>query len=73
MEHETELLGREFRLIEETHGKNTMNLVLIVAYLRKLLENARVTRYFSQHHAETLVEFQKLVESRSLAESPSSA
>jgi hypothetical protein len=71
MEHETESLGREFRLIEESHGNNTMHLVLVVAYLRKLLENPRVTRYFSQHHAETLVEFQKLVELRSLADSSS--
>jgi len=69
MEHETESLGREFKLIEESHGKNTLNLVLVVGYLRKLLENARIGRYFSQHHPEILVEFQKLVESRSLADS----
>lgn len=71
MEHETESLGREFRMIEESHGKNTMHLVLVVSYLRKLLENPRVIRYFSLHHAETLAEFQKLVESRSLADSGS--
>ncbi|WP_425619446.1 plasmid partitioning protein RepB C-terminal domain-containing protein [Anatilimnocola sp. NA78] len=68
MEHETESLGREFKVIEETHGKNTLNLILVVGYLRKILDNARVARYFSQHHPEIHVEFQKLVESRSLAD-----
>ena len=42
MEREMESVGREFKLIEESHGKNVLNLVLVVAYLRKLLENARV-------------------------------
>jgi hypothetical protein len=70
MEHETETLGREFKLIEQSHGKNTLDLVLVVGYLRKLVENARVARYFSQRHPEILIEFQKLVESRSLADGP---
>jgi hypothetical protein len=68
MEHEMETLGKEFRLIEESHGKNTLNLVLVVGYLRKLLDNARVVRFLSQRHPEILGEFQKLAESRSLAD-----
>jgi hypothetical protein len=39
-------------------------VVLGVGYLRKLLENPRVLRYLSQHHAEIQAEFQKLVEFR---------
>jgi hypothetical protein len=68
MEHETESLGREFALIQESHGKNTLNLVLVVAYLRKILENPRVCRHLSQHHPEIQAEFQKLVEARNLAD-----
>jgi hypothetical protein len=68
MEHEMESLGREFKLIEESHGKNVLNLVLVVGYLRKILENARVLRYLTQRHPEILSEFQKLVESRGLAD-----
>ena len=68
MEHELESLGREFKLIEESHGKNVLHLVLVVGYLRKLLENARVLRYLGQHYPEIQVEFQKLVESRGLTE-----
>ena len=66
MERETESLGREFKLIEESHGKNVLNLVLVVGYLRKMLDNARVVRHLSQHHPEILAEFQKLVESKNL-------
>jgi hypothetical protein len=66
MEHEMESLGREFKLIEESHGKNVLNLVIVQGYLRKLLDNARVVRFLSQSHPEILGEFQKLVEARNL-------
>jgi hypothetical protein len=68
MEHEMESLGREFKLIEESHGKNVLNLVIVVGYLRKLLGNARIVRYLSQNHPEILVEFQKLVEAKNLGD-----
>lgn len=68
MEREMETLGREFRLIEDTHGQNTLNLVVAVAYLKKLLDNARVVRHLSQNYSELLAEFQKLVETKSLKE-----
>jgi len=70
IEHEMETLGKEFKLIEESHGKNTLNLVLVAGYLRKLLDNTRVVRYLAQHHAEILAEFQKIVEARNLADGP---
>jgi hypothetical protein len=66
MEREMESLGQDYRLIEESHGRNVLNLVLVVGYLKKLLDNARVVRYLSQHHAEILAEFQKIVETKSL-------
>jgi len=65
MEREMESHAAEFRLIEESHGKNVLNLVLVVGYLRKLADNARVVRYLSQRYPEILVELQKLVESQS--------
>jgi hypothetical protein len=68
MEHELDSLGREFKVIEESHGKNVLNLVLVVGYLRKLLENTRIVRYLSNHHCEILTEFQKLIEARNLAD-----
>lgn len=68
MEREMESLGREFKTIEESHGKNTLNLVLLVGYLKKLTENSRISRYLSQHCPEIHAEFQKLVQNRSLAD-----
>jgi predicted NAD-dependent protein-ADP-ribosyltransferase YbiA (DUF1768 family) len=66
MEHEMESLGREYKLIKESHGKNVFNLVLVVGYLKKLLENARIVRFLSQNHPEVLAEFQKLIEAKHL-------
>jgi hypothetical protein len=71
MEHEMETLGREFKLIEESHGRNMLDLVLLVGYLRKLLDNARVVRFLSQNYSEILSEFQKIVESRALLDAGS--
>jgi hypothetical protein len=67
MEREMENLAQDLRSVEESHGRNVLNLVLVVGYLKKLLENARVVRYLSQHHAEILSEFQKIVESKTLS------
>lgn len=66
MEREMELLGRDFLMIEESHGKNTLNLVLAVAYLRKILDNANVVKYLSQRHPDILSEFQKLADAPDL-------
>lgn len=66
MEREMENVSQDFRLIEESHGRNVLNLVLVVGYVKKLLDNVRVVRYLSQRHAEILAEFQKIVETKSL-------
>jgi len=65
-------LSRDFRLIEESHGKNTLNLVIVTGYLRKLLENSRVVRYLAQIYPEILAEFQKLVDAKNLNDGVSS-
>ena len=67
MEREMERLSKDFRQIEETHGRNVLNLVTSVAYLRKLLDNASIVRFLFRHDADMLAEFQKIVEATSLA------
>jgi ParB-like chromosome segregation protein Spo0J len=67
MEHELESLSQDFKLIEDTHGRNVLNLVLVVSYLKRLLDNAGVVRYLSRSYPEILTEFQKVTESKSLA------
>ncbi len=70
MEREMETLTTDFKQIEETHGKNVLNLVIVVGYVKGLLDNARVVRYLAQTYPEILTEFQKIVESRSLEDLP---
>ncbi len=57
-------LSQDLRSVEDSHGRNVLNLVLVTGYLKKLLENVRVVRYLSQHCGEILAEFQKIVESK---------
>jgi len=64
MEHEMATLGREFKVIEESHGKNVLNLVIVTGYLKKILDNARAVRFLSQKYPEILCEFQKLIDAR---------
>lgn len=66
VQREVETVGREFRLLEDSHGKNTLNLVLVLAYVRKLLDNAAAVRHLSQRYPEVLTEFQKLVDAGDL-------
>jgi hypothetical protein len=61
-----ENLNQDFRQIEDSHGRNVLNLVLVVGYLKRLLDNARVVRYLSQHCGEILAEFQKIIETKEL-------
>ncbi len=66
MEKEMAVLERDFRLIEQSYGKNVLNLVLARGYLAKLLSNNRVLRYLSGHYADILAEFQKIVDATTL-------
>jgi len=68
IEREMEGLERDFKAIEDSYGKNVLNLVIVVGYLRNLLANVRVVRYLSRNHPEILSEFQKLIKARNLNE-----
>ncbi len=71
MEHEMASQSREFRLIEESHGRNALHLVVVAGYLKRLTENTRVARYLSQRHPEIHTEFLKLAEAKGQAENAS--
>jgi hypothetical protein len=66
MEKEMEVLQRDLKLVEESHGNQVLNLVLARGYITKLLNNARVARYLSQHHAEIVAELKTISEGSSL-------
>ena len=60
MEAEMESLHGEYRLIEDSHGTNVLNLTVARSYLSTLLENARVSKYLTQHPPEFLSQFKKI-------------
>lgn len=65
MDNEIKLLKRELRLIEESYGRDMLNLVLARGYLTKLLKNDRVRRYLIAHHGELLAELEKVAGAQS--------
>ncbi|MCB1501371.1 MAG: ParB N-terminal domain-containing protein [Bauldia sp.] len=67
MERESANLDRDFKMAEQSYGADHLDLVLAKGYLAKLLGNARVVRYLTQHHQEFLTEFQRIAELESTA------
>ncbi len=70
MEGEMGKLERDFKLIEDSHGRNVLNLVIAIGYLKKLLDNAAIVRYLSGRYADVLAEFQKLIGTAGLETDP---
>jgi ParB-like chromosome segregation protein Spo0J len=66
MEKETAILERDFMIIKESYGEDTLNLVLSTAYLSRLMDNAPMVRFLSNHYADILHEFQRIIEATSL-------
>ncbi len=68
MEREMQSLETDFRRIEQKHGRNMLNLVLAVGYMRGLLDNAGVVKYLSRTHADLLAELERIVASTNVGE-----
>jgi ParB-like chromosome segregation protein Spo0J len=62
MERESVSLDREFKMAEQSYGTDHLDLVLAKGFLARLLANARVIRYLSQHHPEILSEFHRVAD-----------
>jgi hypothetical protein len=67
MERETEGLANDIKVVKESYGKDTLNLVLACGYLNRMLENKKVNRFLSSHYPDILSEFQKIIAATSLA------
>ena len=67
MQRELANLDRQFKLVEKSYGSDHLDLVLVNGYVAKLLTNARIVKFLTQHYAEILAEFQKLVEPKKAA------
>lgn len=66
MERELASLQTQVKSVEETYGINNLHLTVARGYIRKLLSNAKVMRWLSQHHHEYVTEFQSIAEFESL-------
>lgn len=66
MEVELEALERDILQIDETFGRDVVNLTIARGYVKKLLENTRVAKYLGSKHADVFTEFQRIQEAASL-------
>ena len=62
MERELARLQEGITSIQDSYGKDHLQLTVIKGYLGKLLGNARIVRYLMQHRPEFLAEFQAIIE-----------
>ena len=62
LQREMNNMEHEFRLVQEEYGRNMLNLVVVVGYVRSLLNNAAVVRYLSEAEPTMLAEFQKIMD-----------
>lgn len=67
MQRESANLDRQFKLIEQTYGKDHLDLVLVNGYVARLIANARVVKFLTQHYGEILAEFQQIASGKSAA------
>ena len=66
VEAEMRTIERDFIVLEESYSRDTLNLQLARAYLKTLLQNARISKYLGQKHGELLTQLLKVVEVASL-------
>jgi hypothetical protein len=66
MEEEMQSLERDLKAVEESYGENMLNLTLARGYIKKLLENGKVTRFLGGHFAEILGEFERMIAAEAL-------
>ncbi len=71
MERELAALQTQVKAVEDSYGIDNLHLTVARGYITKLLSNALIVLWLSQHHQEYLSEFQRIAEMESIA--PASA
>jgi ParB-like chromosome segregation protein Spo0J len=66
MESEMDQIRKEFLAIDESYGRDVLNLTVVRAYLKRLLDNGKIVRLLASKYPEILTEFQHIVEADSL-------
>lgn len=62
LQRELEKMEKDYLRVNKSLGPNVSGLVTIIAYLRKLFDNARVVRYIMTRHREQAEHLQKIME-----------
>lgn len=60
MQKEMETLERDYRLLQDNFGENSLHLNATQRYVKRLLENTKVKRFIGNRYPEILEEFQEL-------------
>jgi ParB-like chromosome segregation protein Spo0J len=66
MENEMSNLLAQYKIAEQCHGEDMLNLMLARGYIVKLTDNARVMKYLQTQYPEVVEEFAKIVETTSI-------
>ena len=66
MDLEMRALEQDILQIDESYGRDVVNLTIARSYVKKLLENAKIVKYLAAKHADVLTEFQKIQEAATL-------
>jgi ParB-like chromosome segregation protein Spo0J len=66
IEREIRSMMTDFKAAEESHGERVLHFSFIRAYVKKLLDNARIVRHLTANHNDILAQFEEIVATDSL-------
>jgi len=66
LEVEMEAIEHDLKSVEVTYGENMLNLTVVRAYIRRLVENAKVVRFLNANYREILAEFESIAATEAL-------
>lgn len=66
IEREIKSMMADFKAAEETHGERVLHFSFIRAYVKKLLDNAKIVRFLTSKHNDILAQFEDIAATDSL-------
>ena len=63
---EMEAIERDVKSVEVAYGENMLSLTVVRAYIKRLLENAKVLRFLNSNHREILSGFESIAATEAL-------
>ena len=67
IEQEIESMMTDFKAAEASLGERVLNFSVLKAYIKRLLENAKVVRFLTARHADLLAQFEEIVATENLS------